>query len=103
MILGQKTMRILPIAYADSDAFPDQQSMTSAPSSAAPNRGDAWKLQLLLCDDTLVNGLTNRSIDIFMYNVYRMQGDSPTAYDSLFNDITFSPIPILFGKYIMKS
>ncbi|KAF0720115.1 Aste57867_557 [Aphanomyces stellatus] len=61
-----KQIRILPLAYAGADS--DGQA---GAKTVKPDDYSVIKIMGLLCGDTMVNGVMQSSIDIYMINEYR--------------------------------
>ncbi|KAF0693403.1 Aste57867_15636 [Aphanomyces stellatus] len=65
MRFNANSLRILPLAYAAAD------SAATGGKTAVPNDYHVIKIMGLLCGDTMVNGVMQSSIDIYMINEYR--------------------------------
>lgn len=98
----QTKLRYLPVSYTAADnVSPNAPSdLTSAEDV------DKYKLQGLLCGDSMTNGRTEDSIDIFMINTYRWCATEKSglttakdAYKRINDAMKGSPIPVVFGEF----
>lgn len=97
MRINGSKMRLLPLAFAIADSA--HGSLQDA------DKYGATKLQGLLCDDVMKNGLTYESIDIFLINSYRWCPDSTfaTAYERMVKWTSGAPVVVAMGEFGCKN
>ncbi|OQR87605.1 glycoside hydrolase [Achlya hypogyna] len=98
MGMNVKKMRKIPIAYAAADGayndgVPRKQVLDS-------NAYHVTKIQGLLCGDTMKNGTTTKSIDIYMINEYRWcAGNGFAVWETLLKLGQGVPIVLALGEF----
>ncbi|KDO24506.1 hypothetical protein SPRG_10322 [Saprolegnia parasitica CBS 223.65] len=101
MRVNVKLLRILPLAYAGADSAPDKASvgMTAAALALQPDQYTVVKIMGLLCGDTMVNGVMQSSIDMYLVNEYRWCNDGKFAtYETFLKMATGVPIVMGIGE-----
>ncbi|KAF0720109.1 Aste57867_551 [Aphanomyces stellatus] len=97
MFVNANSIRLLPLAYAAADG-----AVTNA-QGARVNEDDYHNMRImgLLCGDTMVNGRTQSSIDIYMINEYRWCNDGTfaTSYERLVALANGVPIVLVLGEF----
>ncbi|OQS05029.1 glycoside hydrolase, partial [Thraustotheca clavata] len=104
MRVNVKMLRLLPLAYAGADSAPSTPPGTAAvPGAAAstlpPDQYTVVKIMGLLCGDTMVNGVMQSSIDMYLLNEYRWCNDGTYSTYEIFQKMaTGVPIVMAFGE-----
>ncbi|OQR92695.1 glycoside hydrolase [Achlya hypogyna] len=97
MRVNVQKMRILPLAYAGADSAPKASpDLTAAAKAYQPDQYTVLKIMGLLCGDTMVNGVMQTSIDMYLVNEYRWCNDGTYATYEIFQKMA-QGVPIVMG------